>query len=137
MAAYATTRLSLAAERPAHNAHKGIEPTSALDIAAGSSVLDAVIDQLAARVVERLVAAIERPLAGASTGQDEWFDSRHAADYLGIHRDTLRKLAAERAIPCEQDGPNCKLYFRRADLDAWRLAGGRPRHLATTLSPAA
>jgi excisionase family DNA binding protein len=144
MAAYATTRLSLAAERPAHNAHKGIEPTSALDIAAGSSVLDAVIDQLAARVVERLVAAIERPPAaierppaGASTGQDEWFDSRHAADYLGIHRDTLRKLAAERAIPCEQDGPNCKLYFRRADLDAWRLAGGRPRHLATTLSPAA
>jgi excisionase family DNA binding protein len=56
---------------------------------------------------------------------------------LGIHRDTLRKLAAEKAIPSEQDGPNCKLYFRRSDLDAWRLAGGRPRHLATTLSRAA
>ena len=42
---------------------------------------------------------------------DEWLDSRHVADYLGVHRDTLRKLAAERSIPCDQDGPGCKLYF--------------------------
>jgi excisionase family DNA binding protein len=137
MAAYAPPRLSLAAERPARNAHNGIEQTSALDIAAGSSVLDAVIDQLAARVVERLAEVIERSPGGAPNDQHEWFDSRHAAEYLGIHRDTLRKLAAERAIPSEQDGPNCKLYFRRSDLDAWRLAGGRPRHLATTMSRAA
>ncbi|HUA46023.1 MAG TPA: helix-turn-helix domain-containing protein [Solirubrobacteraceae bacterium] len=89
-------------------------------------LLDHIADRLAAVITDRLVVSDNRP--------DEWFDSRHAADYLGVHRDTLRKLAAERAIPSEQDGPGCKLYFRRSDLDAWRNGGGRPRHLASTLA---
>ena len=92
-------------------------------------LLDHIADRLAAVISERLVASDDRP--------DEWFDSRHAAEYLGVHRDTLRKLAAERAIPSEQDGPGCKLYFRRSDLDAWRQGGGRPRHLASMLATAA
>jgi len=92
-------------------------------------LLDHIADRLAAVITERLVTSDDRP--------DEWFDSRHAAEYLGVHRDTLRKLAAERAIPSEQDGPGCKLYFRRSDLDAWRSGGGRPRHLASTLAAAA
>lgn len=98
----------------------------------GASVLlDAMVDQLAERVAERL-ADFRSPQVAASQ-EDEWFDSRHAAEYLGVHRDTLRKLAAERVIPTEQDGPNCKLYFRRSDLDSWRRSGGRPRHLTTAL----
>jgi excisionase family DNA binding protein len=91
-----------------------------------SGMLEEFISQLADRVAQRLAEQ-------ATTSPDEigeWFDSRHAAEYLGIHRDTLRKLAAERAIPSEQDGPGCKLYFWRSDLDAWRHGGGRPRHLA-------
>lgn len=91
-------------------------------------LLDHIADRLAAVITERLVVSDNRP--------DEWFDSRHAAEYLGVHRDTLRKLAAERAIPTEQDGPGCKLYFRRSDLDAWRHGGGQPRHLASTLAAA-
>lgn len=91
-----------------------------------SGMLEEFISELAERVAQRIA---EQALAPANeTG--EWFDSRHAAEYLRIHRDTLRKLAAERAIQSEQDGPGCKLYFRRADLDAWRNSGGRPRHLA-------
>lgn len=50
-------------------------------------------------------------------------DTRRAAEYLGIHRDSLRRLAAERAIPTEQAGTGCKLYFKRSDLDAWRASG--------------
>jgi excisionase family DNA binding protein len=92
-------------------------------------LLDHIADRLAAVITERLVVSDNRP--------DEWFDSRHAADYLGMHRDTLRKLAAERAIPSEQDGPGCKLYFRRSALDAWRNGGGRPRHLGSTLAAVA
>ncbi|MBV9005611.1 MAG: helix-turn-helix domain-containing protein [Solirubrobacterales bacterium] len=84
-------------------------------------------------MVERLASATNPSPASDSGAHDEWFDSRHAADYLGVHRDTLRKLAAERAIPAEQEGPGCKLYFRRSELDAWRRAGGRPRHLVSTL----
>lgn len=68
---------------------------------------------------------------------DEWVDSRHAAEYRGLHRDTLRKLATERTIPSEQDGPGCKLYFRRSDLDTWQRDGGRPRHMATIVAHAA
>jgi excisionase family DNA binding protein len=93
----------------------------------GDRILEGLIAQLADRVTGAVLARLDAPAASDA----EWLDSRHAADYLGLHRDTLRKLAAERAIPSEQDGPGCKLYFRRSDLDAWRSGGGRPRHLAT------
>jgi excisionase family DNA binding protein len=88
------------------------------------------MDEFISQLAERVVARITEQSATPTTGADDWFDSRRAAEYLGIHRDTLRKFAAERAIPSEQDGPGCKLYFRRSDLDAWRQSGGRPRHLA-------
>jgi excisionase family DNA binding protein len=81
-------------------------------------ILDEFVELLAERVAQRL---------GASTNaDDEWLDSRGAADHLGVHRDTLRRLAAEQAIPSEQDGPGCKLFFRRRDLDAWRCSNVRP-----------
>jgi excisionase family DNA binding protein len=54
-------------------------------------------------------------------------DASKAAAYLGMHRDTLRKLAAQRAVPVHQDGPGCKLYFRRDELDDWRRAGRGPQ----------
>lgn len=95
-----------------------------------------VVDQLIDQLVDRLAAAVAERLARHNSKTDEWFDSRHAAEYLGLHRDTLRKLAAERTIPSEQDGPGCKLYFRRSDLDTWRRGGGRPRHLATIVHAA-
>lgn len=91
-----------------------------------SSILDEFIAQLADRVAARLAEQTN----GSAETTAEWLDSLHAAEYLGVHRDTLRKLAAERSIPSEQDGPGCKLYFRRSDLDAWRQGGGRSRHLA-------
>lgn len=97
------------------------------------SALDAVI----AEVVERVATAVVARL-GTETNEPvpDWLDSRRAAEYLGVHRDTLRKLAAERAIPAEQDGPGCKLFFRRADLDEWRRAGGRTTHLLSAAAAA-
>ena len=97
----------------------------------------AVIEQLLDRLAQRVAAALAERMTSADERADEWLDSRHAADYIGVHRDTLRKLVAERAIPSEQDGPGCKLYFRRSDLDAWRRSGGRPRHLMSSLDVAA
>ena len=102
-------------------------------VLADSSILEQLLDHIA----DRLPAVITARIGMRGDRPDEWFDSRHAAEYLGVHRDTLRKLAAERAIPSEQDGPGGKLYFRRSDLDAWRNGGGRPRHLASTLSAVA
>ena len=113
-----------------HGAHLQALPLSSdLErrvVGEGDQIIDCVIAQLADRVTAAVLARLEAPVASNA----EWLDSRHAADYLDVHRDTLRKLAAERAIPSEQDGPGCKLYFRRSDLDAWRSGGGRPRHLA-------
>jgi excisionase family DNA binding protein len=96
-------------------------------------LLEALIDGSASRVaaaVATKLPAVEEAPAG------EWLDSRTAAAYLGIHRDTLRKLAAERTIPAHQDGPRCKLFFRRCDLDEWRQRGGRVVQLASALDAA-
>ncbi len=96
-----------------------------------------LLDQLLDHIADRVAAVITPRIAIKDDRADEWFDSRHAAEYLGVHRDTLRKLGAERAIPSEQDGPGCKLYFRRSDRDTWRSGSGRPRHLASTLASVA
>ena len=98
-----------------------------------SALIGQLIDQLA----DRVALVLAERLNADERASDDWLDCRHAAEYLGVHRDTLRKLAAERAIPSEQDGPGCKLYFRRGDLDAWRRGGGRPRHLAVNLATVA
>ena len=70
-------------------------------------------------------------LLGSLRGRRAVFRSSNSddADDLGVDRDTLRKLAAERSIPSEQDAPRCKLYFRRSDLDAWtrRRPSASPR----------
>lgn len=94
-------------------------------------------DQLVDQVAEQVAAMVLERLSSNQPSNDDWLDCRHAAEYLGVHRDTLRKLAAERAIPSEQDGRGCKVYFRRRDLDTWRRGGGRPRHLSATFAAAA
>jgi excisionase family DNA binding protein len=93
-----------------------------------------VIEDIAARVA---LAVVSRLAASQERDRGEWLDSRQGAEYLGVHRDTLRKLAAERTIPAHQDGRGCKLFFRRSDLDDWRRSGGRAAHLASTLADAA
>lgn len=70
--------------------------------------LDSLLVQFADLVAERLA---ER-LAGPPQGADEWFDTRGAAEYLGVHRDTIRRLAAERAVPSEQEGSGLQALRR-------------------------
>jgi excisionase family DNA binding protein len=81
------------------------------------ALVDQVLGRLADLVVDRLMKRIGTP---GSDHANAWLDARSAAEYLGLHRDTLRKLAAQRAIPTHQVGPGCKLYFRRDELDEWR-----------------
>jgi excisionase family DNA binding protein len=114
MAAYAT------AERPAQSAgfrvvatHTAPAPTVPVQ---GGPGVDVLLNQLVELVADRVAARLAAPTPAV----DEWLDTRAAADYLGVHRDTVRRLAAERTVPSEQEGPGCKLFFRRSDLDAWR-----------------
>ena len=103
---------------PGHHASEGV-------------VLDDLITALADRIAEAVAARIGQTPAEV---MPEWLDSREAARYLGLHPDTVRKLAAERAIPAEQDGPGCKLFFLRQDLDVWRRSGGRAAHLSSAIA---
>ena len=85
--------------------------------------IEQLLGRLADLIVDRLTTVNQ---VGGGEALSEWLDARAAADYLGMHRDTLRKLAAERSIPTHQDGPGCKLYFRRDELDVWRVSADRP-----------
>jgi excisionase family DNA binding protein len=85
--------------------------------------VDELLDELACRIAERVASR----LAEAQHRVDRWLTTREAADHLGMHADTLRRLAGARAIPSEQDGPGCALHFRLSDLDGWREAGGHGR----------
>lgn len=116
MQAYATSeRLPLADQLRIHDRTSG--PAAATSGGSDRALIDQILGRLADLVVDRL---IERNGAPSTDDTCVWLDARSAAEYLGIHRDTLRKLAAQRAIPSHQDGPRCKLYFRRDELDEWR-----------------
>jgi excisionase family DNA binding protein len=118
MTAYATAeRLDTIDLRTASGSNQRSGALVDLNHEVEASLLDALLARLADLVAERLAA---RSPEAAEQNAEEWMDTRRAADYLGVHRDTIRKLAAERAIPTHQDGPGCKLYFRRDELDEWR-----------------
>lgn len=103
--------------RPLSSIHPAALPTAGTSATTDSDLLAQLLGRIADLVVDRMV---ERAAVSADRAADEWMDARAAADYLGVHRDTLRKLAAERAVPVHQDGPGCKLYFNRDELDDWR-----------------
>lgn len=140
MSAYATPKHAPLRQQGLHSVpdttvgrHAAAEMSPALSASDRGQLVDVLIGQL----VDRVAEAIAERLCTTSADQPEWLGSREAADYLGLHRDTLRKLAAERAIPAEQDGPGCKLFFRRSALDEWRLSGGRTAHLVGSLAQVA
>jgi excisionase family DNA binding protein len=128
MQAYASAEMA-PAELRLIDRHPSISGSTS-QAAAGSLVFDDLLAHLAEIVAAKVVDGLARQEAAA----DDWLDTRGASEYLGIHRDSLRRLAAERAIPAEQAGAGCKLFFRRSDLDAWRrresatVVGIRSRH---------
>ena len=82
-----------------------VERPSTVSAAAFSNsngVLDQLLGQLAELAADRVAA---RLIAPRRPRADDWLDTRRAAEYLGIGRDSLRRLAAERAIPTEHLAP--------------------------------
>jgi excisionase family DNA binding protein len=72
------------------------------------------------RIAERVAPLIAARLPQAAPIDDGWLNAKAAAAYLGVTLDALYKHTSARAIPFEQDGPGCKLWFRRDELDRWR-----------------
>ena len=79
--------------------------------------LDCLAEMLAPRLAARLV--------GSSQDEDRWLNAREAAAYVGLPISAVWKRAAAGELPASQDGPRCKLYFKRSDLDAWREGASR------------
>lgn len=62
-----------------------------------------------------------RPSGATAEG---WLDARTAARYLGFESvNPLHKLTARREIAFSQDTAGGKMWFRKADLDEYRLRG--------------
>lgn len=95
--------------------------TSSPDLAAAlvASLDDPALDAQA----DLLALKLEARLKLAQAAEDGWLGAKRAAGYLGLSLNALHKLAAERAIPFEQDGPGRKTWFKRSELDEWRRTG--------------
>jgi hypothetical protein len=72
----------------------------------------------------------------SATHADGWLDFDGALEHLGMKRGALYKLTSARTIPFHQDGPGCKLWFLRSELDEWRLNGATRRTRSTHLRAA-
>jgi integrase len=65
----------------------------------GGTEAAGLVDALVERLAQRVATRSERLREHHVDAVDEWLDSRQAAEYLGLHRNTLRRLAAGRATP--------------------------------------
>jgi hypothetical protein len=87
----------------------------------------ALLDELADRIAERFAERVALRVGESRPDPDRWLTTREAAQHLGMHPDNLRKHAAAREIPSEQDAPRCALHFRLSELERWRESGGARR----------
>ena len=63
----------------------------------------------------------QRQLARTPETAPEWMSVESAARYLDVSPERVRKLVARRTIPHYQEGPGCRVFLRRRELDEWML----------------
>jgi hypothetical protein len=99
--------IGLATKQPsaASTSHHSLATQALVSSLAEPAVLDGVIAGLAERIADAIAVRLAQTPGEAAP---EWLDSRGAAEYLGLHGGAVRKLAAGRAIPAEQEGPGCR-----------------------------
>src|SRR3954454_24800802 len=92
-----------------------------------SEIVEFVIEQVTEKVIERLAAD-----RGAS--ETEYLSVKDAGVYLGCTEGRVRKLIERRRIPFTQDGPGCRVFLSRRELDSWMSeaqTGGVSRLIAS------
>ena len=83
----------------------------------GRALLESLDDGDLAELAERLAPLLPRP----AITDDRWLTSREAAQHLGLTLNALHKRTRRHEIPAVQESAGGRLYFRRTDLDRWRL----------------
>jgi hypothetical protein len=81
-----------------------------------------VIAQRAAEIVLESMGSKE-----SCEGWPEWLDVKTAARYLSCEVGAVRKLYERRKVPHYQEGPGCKVYLRRCELDSYLVANRKGR----------
>ncbi len=99
MQAYATPETGLSSQLRLVGSESPALATRVLE--PGRDAFDQLLARLAELVADRVAAQLAAPQRAT---KDEWLDTRRSAEYLGISRDTVRRLAAEGSIPTEQAG---------------------------------
>ena len=76
-------------------------------------------EALVERIAEHAAAmALARLQAGeAANGWPEWMSVETASRYLDVSEERVRKLKDRGELPCYQEGPGCRVFFRRSELD--------------------
>src|SRR5579864_8066741 len=77
--------------------------------------LSALAAELRDQLREELLAELRRD----GERWPEYMDVKTAAAYLGVSVQRVRKLKDRRAIPYFQEAENCRVFFKRSDLDEW------------------
>jgi excisionase family DNA binding protein len=80
----------------------------------GLALPDSLVEHIADRAAEILRASAPSPYDSA---WPEWMSVPTAARYLDVSEERIRKLKDRGAIPCHQEAPGCRVFFRRSDLD--------------------
>jgi excisionase family DNA binding protein len=114
----------LARRRAVHERGRGAGPRRRAE-RAGAVNLDEHFREMIAAEVERQLAEREESRFEDGRGWPEWMDVRTAAKYLGCEPGVVRKLVERRRVPYTQEGPGCKVWIARRDLDAYMEAGRR------------
>jgi hypothetical protein len=70
-------------------------------------------------LTDTALATIAAAITHTDTTQQEWFNVESAAVYMDVSPERVRKLIARRAIVYSQEAPGCRVFLRRADLDAY------------------
>ena len=81
-----------------------------VEIELSEQVLNEIAERVAAILSERTASGPDFP---------EYLDVKAAAAYLGCTVGRVRKLVERRQVPFVQDGPGCRVYLARRDLDSW------------------
>lgn len=90
------------------------------------TLLDRIVAEASSATIDRLAHRLGEARSQATRNvEDRWLDTKGAAAHLSITPNALHKLTATRMIPFEQEGPGCKCWFRRSDLDEWRRSSSR------------
>ncbi len=82
---------------------------------------DAVVvtDETIVRIADVIVDVIADRVSRIQNR--EWLDSQSASQYLGVSRKALYLYVEKKHLPVHQDEPGAKLWFKRSELDAWRV----------------